>query len=788
MSISGTRRVEVPRGLAAVLLVGFLALGSGLFSSVAVRSEDSSTTKFAGMGLAAALRELQAMGLRVVFTSRLVRPEMRVEAEPVASEPRDVLEEILAPHGLGVRAGPGETLVVVTVDEGPAVESLAVEGVIREELVVTPSRVSLLRDEPLAPFVLDREQILALPHLGNDFFRALSLLPGVASNDVTAQFHVRGGRRDETQVLLDGQELYESYHLKDFDNALSVIVPETVAAVDLSTGGFAVEYGDRMAGVLDMTTIRPAGPTRFRLGANIWSAQAGAAGSFRGQRGGWMAELRRGTTDFAGRLVGQENPRYWDAFGKLDYALDARNSVQLNLLHSDDEFELKEVKTEESKRIETNYASSYLWLTQQTVLSDELFFETALSASHIDRDRRGIELEPDVQFSIRDLRDLDVLGLRQGWSLQATSSQLLAWGFELRDFETRYDYLLSQDFDNPLAGIREDSEEDIGVFLEEFDERHFSLFLSDRIELQVPVTLELGLRYDRHTQTDESLLSPRLNLAWAVDDKSVVRVAWGRFNQSQRPYELQVEDGETGFYPVERSDQGIVGYERLFTTAGGRQDVALRVELYRREIDNPRPRYENLFEALNTFPEAEPDRVRIAPERSLAQGIELFLRGRRGPRLGWWLNYAYSTTEDRLAEGWVPRLYDQPHALNLDLDYRFGGSWRLNLAWRYHSGWPTTPLGIEQVESDGGDSEWVPVLGPLNSERLPDYHRLDLRVSRRWPTRWGAFTIFADIQNLYDRENVAGFDYEIDEDEGELIVDEEVWVGILPSLGFIVEF
>ena len=46
-----------------------------------------------------------------------------------------------------------------------------------------------------------------------------------------------GGRRDETQILLDGQELYESYHLQDFDSALSVIVPETVASVDVSTGG-----------------------------------------------------------------------------------------------------------------------------------------------------------------------------------------------------------------------------------------------------------------------------------------------------------------------------------------------------------------------------------------------------------------------------------------------------------------------------------------------------------------------------------------------------------------------
>jgi len=788
MSSAEKRRAEPRRYLRTVLLVGQLAVGVGLLPGIEVATASTVEPGFAGKPLTEALRDLQSEGLRIVFTSQVVRREMWVEIEPIATEPRAVLDELLAPHGLRAREGPGDTLVVVPRDGGVPAVGISIEGIVREELVVTPSRVSLLRDEPMAPFVLDRDQLLALPHLGNDFFRALSLLPGVSSNDVTAQFHVRGGRRDETQILLDGQELYESYHLQDFDSALSVIVPETVASVDLSTGGFTVEHGDRMAGVLDMTTITPTGPPRFRLGANFWSAQAGAAGAFQEQRGSWIAEVRRGTADLAGRLVGRDNPEYWDAFGKLDYSLDSRNSLHLNVLYSDDEFKLEEVRSEESERIETNYESSYLWLTHQTVLSSEMFFETALSVSQIERDRRGIELEPDIEVSVRDLRDLEVLGLRQGWSFQATAKQHMKWGFELRDFETRYDYLFSRRFDSPLAGIRGESEEDRSVFLEEFDERHLSLYLADRFQISQPLTLELGLRYDLYTQTDERLVSPRLNLAWAIDSKSVIRVAWGRFNQSQRPYELQVEDGERLFYPVERSEQRVLGYERIFETAAGRQDLALRVELYRRDIGNPRPRYENLFEAINTFPEIEPDRVRIAPERSLAEGIEVFLRGRVGPRLGWWVNYAYSRTEDELEEGWVPRRYDQPHALNLDLDYRLSDNWRLNLAWRYHTGWPTTPLTLEQIVGEGGEIELVPVLGPLNSERLPNYHRLDLRVSRFWPTRWGSLMIFADIQNLYNRKNVAGFDFEVDEEAGKLIVNQELWVGILPSLGFSIEF
>ena len=56
----------------------------------------------------------------------------------------------------------------------------------------------------------------------------------------------------------------------------------------------------------------------------------------------------------------------------------------------------------------------------------------------------------------------------------------------------------------------------------------------------------------------------------------------------------------------------MLGYE-VFPGENRLGIEAVRVELFRRDVDNPRPRYENLLEPLNFFPEIEPDRVRIAP-------------------------------------------------------------------------------------------------------------------------------------------------------------------------------
>lgn len=774
------------RLLTTVLLLVPVLWFAGSLETATASAAGSRETAFAGMSLADALQELRSRGLKIVFTSEVVRPEMIVGFEPAAEEPREILEQLLKPHGLMARNGPRGTLVVVrrSADEtAPPTVPL-----FRETVEVTPSRISLLRDEPGATIGFSRDQIQALPHLGEDFFRAVSLAPGVAANDVSAAFNIRGGRRDETQVLLDGQELFEPYHLKDFDSALSFVASSTLRSADLTTGGFGAEFGDRMSGVLDMETLAPSGEPTGHAAISSLSLRTGGSGGFDNGRGGWLVEARRGATDLVSKLLGSENPRYADAYAKLEYRIDKRNSVRAHLLFSDDWFRFDENLEDESKHTNTAYRSSYFWLEHTAILRPGLLVETALSRARLDQDRRGEEADESAQYDVIDRRESEILGLRQDWNWRVTPRHLLKWGFDLRGYDTEYDYDASFAFDNPLAGIRDDPEEGATVFADDFEESHNSFYLADRMRLAGPLTLELGLRQDDHSLTGDSHLSPRFNLAWATGDASVLRVAWGRFLQSQRTYELQVEDGETGFYRTERSDQRLVGFEKIFGRGSPSGELNFRVEAYKRRIDNPRPRYENLYEALNTFPEVEPDRVRIAPERSRAEGVELFLQGGAGGRLGWFANYAWSRVEDEIDGATVPRKIDQRHSLNLDLDCRLGPRWRLNLAWRYHSGWPTTPLTLEEADDGEGGIVYVPVLGPLYSERLPAYHRLDLRASREFRAGRGLIVFFVDVQNVYNRKNLAGFDLKIDDEAGTIFFDEEYWAGILPSAGVAYEF
>lgn len=865
------------------------------FSVAQTATAEDAAPRFVGRPLADALADLQADGLRIFYTSKLVRPDMQVGLEPSSSVAADILQELLSEHGLAAELGPGGRLLiveagptgvrgvvrdrrsarplsnvsVVQIGPGGAVSRrIVTDGVGRfrlqylaagdyvleaqapgyvierlegvrvaphgltevvfelqatllavDEIVVTPSRVSLLSNEPVAALDLDRGEILALPHLGDDIFRALTLLPGVSGEEASARFNVRGGRDDEVLVLLDRVELYEPYHLKDFSSSLSIIPPRALQEVNLLTGGFSARYGDRMGGVLEMTTQRSQ-IRRTTLGLSILNAEVGGAGNFAQDRGHWLGSVRRGALDLTLDFLGQkQKPLFWDAFGRLGYQLRDDQSLSMHVLHSDDRLNALLFEPETIESFQTGYQNSYFWLGHQGILGSRLFVDSTFSLGRVERDRRGSETEFEGNsFDVQDGRRFDVVGFKQDWSFAASDRSYWTWGFDGRFLRTEYDYRNFNDFGDVLVDIRDQPRSLTTRFQQVLSGESYSVYGSDRWRLLDPLTLELGLRFDRQALTDDSDFSPRFNLVYAPGKASTLRLAWGIFHQSQRSYELQVADGETALSGSERTDQTVLGYEHSFSVGRRKSPLLLRLEAYHRRVSDPRSRFENLFEPISEFPEIEADRFRLSPQSSEAYGLEALLKGSAGPRINWWVSYAYARTTDRIGGRNVPRRIDQPHTVNFDVNYRLGEHWNLNVAWRYHTGWPTTGVsGRLQEIDDGPDdadddddaeddgagegtmddqeegSEIVPELGPINGERLPDYHRLDLRASREWQLRRGVLGFFLEVQNVYDRGNLAGykFDFEFTETaEGDLrlIPQGEIWGGILPSFGITWDF
>src|SRR4051812_3395911 len=122
------------------------------------------------------------------------------------------------------------------------------------EVVVTPSRFGVADERIGVAATLTSAELETLPQIGDDLYRSIARLPGLAADDFTAAFWVRGAPNGETLARLDGVELIEPFHLKDVEGALSIVDPATIRRLDLVTGGFTTDYGDRLAGVLNLET------------------------------------------------------------------------------------------------------------------------------------------------------------------------------------------------------------------------------------------------------------------------------------------------------------------------------------------------------------------------------------------------------------------------------------------------------------------------------------------------------------------------------------------------------
>ncbi len=796
-----------------------------------------------GLSLPEALAQLQRSDLRIVYSDRLVNEHMSVLEEPDCEDTRCRLESILAPFGLRAEERAAGTLVVVRI---PAAEVLPVSGrlvsvaghlpiagatlslgddhastesdaeglfrleaapgnyvlrirhpeyvleqrevtlseathleirlqpmpLTQGEVIVRPSHHSLQRSSPTSRLALSRDEIQALPHLGDDLLRTVPLLPGVTSNDITAQFNIRGGRHDEVRMELAGQELYDPFHLKDFDSALSVLPSEVLGSVDAITGAAPVNYGDRMGGVLHMTFREAETPRRFWLGLSVLNWQAGTSGLFHEGKGQWLGSFRRGTVDLVGEVVDHQSPSYSDFSGRFSYRPTPRHELRFHSLQSYDRLETTDIDEDASKVANTEYNSNYLWLTHQGVASPSLYVDTVLSYTGTDRNRFGEERDEIQSFTINDDRELEVADVLQAWNLQVGNRNFVEWGWQWRHYESRYDYRQALSFESPITVPDE--------VLYRFDgvptDTYSSAYLSDQIQPIDAVVVQLGLRYDDHSLRNESSFSPRLQVAGSLSDDTTLRLGWGLYRQTQRTYELQVEDRDSTFYPEEATSEVILGVEHQFGRVFG-QPLIFGAEVYHRHISDPKVRYENLYEPYNTFPEAEPDRYRFDPSSTIAEGIEFFIRG--GARnLIWWANYTTARVDDDIDGLQTPRQTDQRHSFNGVTSYRIGEHWDLSLAAVFHTGRPTTPLRLD----DSGEL----VIGPVDSLRLPNYVRVDVRASRRFDLSLGNLLLYLDVQNLLDRQNVAGFDVEVDDDE--LMMMPEAWPGIVPSIGVVWEF
>ncbi len=538
-----------------------------------------------------------------------------------------------------------------------------------QEVVVSPGRFTIMGAETGSRQTLSEENLRNMSW-AEDITRAVSRLPGISSTDFSSKFTIRGGEADEVLITLDGMELYEPFHQRDKAGGLfSIVDIETVQGVDLMTGGYSAEYGNRMSGVFSMRTRNVHGqPRRTTLGLSMMNARFFTQGTFSNGKGSYLASARRGMLDLTFKIVPDAEvvPKFHDALLKINYRLTPKHSASLHVLEAGDKTSIDDLDEEGNfDKNETKYLNVYAWATLTSIYSPKLFSRTILYTGMVNHDRNGSfhKYEPSDKgdFLLRDKRDYAFTGLRQDWNWAASERLGVAAGFETKQVNAVYDYDIDQ------QELRVDGSGRLYDYVREEDihmepsGNQTGAYLSARLKVAPRVAIEPSIRFDHSGFTGDDLVSPRIGIVFAVSDRTFLRAATGRYYQSQFINDIDVNNGESTFSPAQLATHFVVGLEHQT-----RSGIDIRLEAYHKDMSRLTSNWVTLRDQQEMFPEQRNDNAQLILDGARADGIELFVKYDQGKKLSWWISYALARAEDDVRDivfdapldkqtGWVSR-------------------------------------------------------------------------------------------------------------------------------------
>ena len=206
-----------------------------------------------------------------------------------------------------------------------------------DSIEVSASRYEISRDIGGSLFSLDQRDIETMPDIGDDPLRSVQRLPGAAASGASAKTHLRGGDRDEIGIMLNGQKLFDPFHVRDYQSVFSVIDSRAIEGVEVYTGGFPVRFGNRMRGMVLMDALEPVDRRHVELGLSVYNTLLLFAS--REDNKQWLFSARRGNLDL---IINEklDSPSHYDVFAEFAWEPNPDMTVSFNALFADDRVEI----------------------------------------------------------------------------------------------------------------------------------------------------------------------------------------------------------------------------------------------------------------------------------------------------------------------------------------------------------------------------------------------------------------------------------------------------------------
>ena len=643
----------------------------------------------------------------------------------------------------------------------------------------------------------------------SDILKTIQLLPGVSSaGEGASGFNVRGGAADQNLILFDEAIIYNSSHLFGL---FSVFNSDAIKEVKLFKGGIPSSYGGRLSSVLDVYQKDGNNQkTSINGGIGAISSRFLIEGPIQKNESSFLVASRGTYAHLFLKLTDIENIAYfYDINTKSNFVIDNRNKIFLSGYFGRDLFKL-------DGTFMNTYGNSTLNFRWNHLINDKTFSNTSLIFS-------------DYYYGL----ELDFVGF--DWKSGIKNLNLK---FDLKNYysnEFQFNYGLNfiyYDFNPGTIGpLTADSGFNFSKLNKKFAFENSTYFdvlhkISNRLSMRYGIRINQFLRlrqnglqkyidnnplfydidlgiydpakplannFDNNSSVFKTYnnIEPRINISYSFNNQSI-KASYNRLNQylhlisntsSPTPLDIWVPSGP--YIKPQKLDQFAFGYFKRM------KKLKIETEIFYKKIKNRLDYIDGADLVANDNIETV-----ILAGKSRAYGIEFLLKKSDG-RHKFWLAYTLSKSEQKTAgrnssenginmSEWYNTPYDKPHDISINSEYRINKKLKIVGNFIFQTGQPTNYPNSQYTYMNLN----VPNYGKRNSQRLPNYHRMDVNLTlnpenknKKVESSW----VFG-IYNLYNRDNASSI---IFRRNNETLKNEAVQIsifGIVPSVTYNFKF
>lgn len=638
------------------------------------------------------------------------------------------------------------------------------ESAVKLSDVVVAGSAFTTGDEPKA-LTLRSLEVFTTPGAAADIFRAIQTFPGVTTIDEGSGLFVRGGDVNETTILLDQATVVHPYKFESPTGGyFGTIPPFLVGGTFFSSGGFSARYGNALSGVLAMESLNMPSKLTSSVGVGLAAGSVAASIPIIPNTLGIRISGNKSFTDAMFRINGSRNrftipPDGMD--GNLSVIWKYSPTAQIkffNFVNTDrigvrvDEPSFAGVYESQ----ETNWFQNLQWseAMEQWLLKGSL----SLNRFITEQDLGSLHLKPsDITYKARFDAETNL-----------DDDHRLSFGAESEKMINRYEGTV------PQNQFVLDPHESVYVLDESYTATRVGMFSEMELTVVRKLMASAGIRSDYYDLSKECVVDPRFSLRYNISKEMHAQTSWGLYHQFAQPYLYNRVNGNP--YLSAQSAQHL--------TAGTEYSTELfmcRIEVYSKT-------YSHLVLKSSSSNYANPG-------DGVAAGLDFFLKygGFLRTPVSGWISYSYLNSRRLQARDLVENIvYEQaPSSFDITHNFTVVGKIQLiqflscGLTFHYATGVPVTPI-VGAVQPAGA-TYFEPIQGPINSERMPDFVRLDADLGYFLPFGdLNSATFYFAISNVLDRANPVGYTYSADYSQRYLITTDyrrSVYFGVSISFG-----